>query len=555
MTNNVFIEALKNFLDEDQLGYIQKGIAEGFTSEQIGIYAKPQFIGEEMEVIFYAIKDGLTKEQINLAIEKADDFWQMDDICNGFKVGISLEEMKDITSATDWPDLLSEKIRPLLEAESKKNMEIGEYFAAEYKKENKQKMFTGAAEAINLFKEKYIESGWQYNGCFKHSELLEKGVKKSVINKLVDKGFICERNSTALTYELPLIERFSLIKEYNLNEQWAKTGGDSFRLNNGYNGEYHVVLRNVVKMEKDFRRNKEINNIINYETDVNGYVDIINEAWVGNIKAKNIDQLMYAMDFVNAWDEGPYWSYPVNEKDYCIEEGIVAILVRDDRESRFFELPPETYDIVRRKITDGEIKETTDILVPLIEFKNEEEFIHRFFSYLHSKGIVRNDSYGKNMIACDVYNLRGKEWLEDLKIEEDNKCYFKYLCKQYGEFEDENFWVTVYKDTLGYQDDHDNLTEICVPTDWLLDYLLNENINPDEWVEEYIADNSIEIAEKAISEGVIKECADENIDISKFWKNTTKQSSLEDKIQNAEVVKSKQHRQEEAVLTSEDIHR
>lgn len=78
---------------------------------------------------------------------------------------------------------------------------------------------------------------------------------------------------------------------------------------------------------------------------------------------------------------------------------------------------------------------------------------------------------------------------------------------------DDSVWITVYKDTLGFQDDHDNLTEICVPTDWLCNILRSEGEEPDAWFLEYTADHTMNIAEKALKEGIISGCSDPRIKI------------------------------------------
>lgn len=76
--------------------------------------------------------------------------------------------------------------------------------------------------------------------------------------------------------------------------------------------------------------------------------------------------------------------------------------------------------------------------------------------------------------------------------------------------------ITVYKDVLGYQDEKDNLTEIVVPKEWLKDTL--KSFGEDDfglWRNVYTADDTISIAQKALSEGVIQACADENIRIER----------------------------------------
>ncbi len=69
-------------------------------------------------------------------------------------------------------------------------------------------------------------------------------------------------------------------------------------------------------------------------------------------------------------------------------------------------------------------------------------------------------------------------------------------------------WITVYKDVLGYPSDHDNLTELCVPTAWLLDTIKSEGRTTSEWFAEYTADDTEGIAQKALSDGIILDCSD-----------------------------------------------
>lgn len=96
---------------------------------------------------------------------------------------------------------------------------------------------------------------------------------------------------------------------------------------------------------------------------------------------------------------------------------------------------------------------------------------------------------------------------------------------------EESTWILVYKDTLGCLDDHDNLTEIRVPTKWLLDALKAEGISPDTWFNEYTADDTDDIARNAIEEGVILECSDKSIQIPQ---PSHKKLPLDCKISSAE---------------------
>lgn len=72
-------------------------------------------------------------------------------------------------------------------------------------------------------------------------------------------------------------------------------------------------------------------------------------------------------------------------------------------------------------------------------------------------------------------------------------------------------WICVYKDTLGFSDDYDNLTNILVPTEWLKNELIKEGQSLTNWFIEYTADNTDLISRKALSDGVIFDCSDEII--------------------------------------------
>lgn len=100
----------------------------------------------------------------------------------------------------------------------------------------------------------------------------------------------------------------------------------------------------------------------------------------------------------------------------------------------------------------------------------------------------------------------------------DQEAAAEYLSdfKNDSSLSDESVWITVYKDTLGFQDDHDNLTEICVPSDWLSNILRSEGEEPETWFLEYTADHTMDIAEKALREGVISGCSDPRIKITAF---------------------------------------
>lgn len=77
----------------------------------------------------------------------------------------------------------------------------------------------------------------------------------------------------------------------------------------------------------------------------------------------------------------------------------------------------------------------------------------------------------------------------------------------------DTIWISVYKDTLGYEDDYNNVTEICVPREWLTNFLNNAGIDLRTWKDEYTCDDTIDIADKAKAEGVILDCSDYNVKV------------------------------------------
>lgn len=71
----------------------------------------------------------------------------------------------------------------------------------------------------------------------------------------------------------------------------------------------------------------------------------------------------------------------------------------------------------------------------------------------------------------------------------------------------DSVWICVYRDTLGFGDDNDNLTNILVPTDWLLSQLEKEGQPIQGWFDEYTADSTDRIASAARLQGKILDCS------------------------------------------------
>ncbi len=100
----------------------------------------------------------------------------------------------------------------------------------------------------------------------------------------------------------------------------------------------------------------------------------------------------------------------------------------------------------------------------------------------------------------------------------------------------ERTWMCAYKDVLERFDERDNLTDICVPTDWLMAELKKEGIQPREWFDEYTADDTEEIARRAMEEGVILDCSDPELRgrlVANGGISQEEKQTLSDAIQNA----------------------
>jgi len=86
-----------------------------------------------------------------------------------------------------------------------------------------------------------------------------------------------------------------------------------------------------------------------------------------------------------------------------------------------------------------------------------------------------------------------------------------FILEKYAEYTQAPVWITVYKDALGIEDNHDNLTEISVPIDWLIDQIKTDDFSPEEWLNEYTADDTVHIAANALADGVILGYSDKEI--------------------------------------------
>ena len=64
-------------------------------------------------------------------------------------------------------------------------------------------------------------------------------------------------------------------------------------------------------------------------------------------------------------------------------------------------------------------------------------------------------------------------------------------------------WIAVYRDTIGNNNEDDNIAYIVVPMNWFLNYLKEKKINYKEWKSNYTADETINLYHRAKEDGVI----------------------------------------------------
>ena len=121
---------------------------------------------------------------------------------------------------------------------------------------------------------------------------------------------------------------------------------------------------------------------------------------------------------------------------------------------------------------------------------------------LKHKDMIFQQDGRKNYAYIDTTQYRGEG--KDCRVTLDE-------IKQGWEPKFDIARITVYKDAIGIRDDNDNLTEIEVPKKWLKDKLKADGIEDfEQWRNEYTADDTDDIARKALDEDVILFCSDKN---------------------------------------------
>lgn len=133
-----------------------------------------------------------------------------------------------------------------------------------------------------------------------------------------------------------------------------------------------------------------------------------------------------------------------------------------------------------------------------------------------SEFVVDMEFHGEEYNPVDIAQMGGFK-LKELSFSDGENEYMvnpevlQNFNEELQKEADKTIWITVYRDSLGFPDDWDNLTSICVPTDWLRSQVENSFQTLDEWLSEYTADETEEILWKAMSEGVIVDYGEKEI--------------------------------------------
>lgn len=111
------------------------------------------------------------------------------------------------------------------------------------------------------------------------------------------------------------------------------------------------------------------------------YVDLVNR-YGGNLKsAATLEELSDILDreqiINNSWPA--LWDYPIEEKEYCINERIPVVIVKNGDEKRYFEVPEQSFADILDKISKdrdiGRLQEKlVNTLVAIPDFYLPEDF-------------------------------------------------------------------------------------------------------------------------------------------------------------------------------------
>ena len=95
------------------------------------------------------------------------------------------------------------------------------------------------------------------------SDILAAGFHEVNLDELLKKSIIFPRDTDVESYELSVFDRLAMICNEDLETVWKTRDGNFFLLNDGYDGEIHQVLLEVLEEGRKMGLAPKISNDIN----------------------------------------------------------------------------------------------------------------------------------------------------------------------------------------------------------------------------------------------------------------------------------------------------
>ena len=244
----------KGVFGEEKLEMIDRIYKAGLEEAMVGLIIQPNFCAEQMDVLLNGAQNGLSYDQVSYVADSKGDWMEMETILIGFQLGMSVGEMEETLDSEEGYSLLDRKIEGLLDKFTEEKAPIADRILSSYMNRVQAQETSPEAERLQLvFCLKYDNEGYRYSGAISKSEIDHEGCGEDAFQELLEKGIILRRDCQKEMYELSIPERYFEIRKQNALSEWEKNGGDFFRLNNGYNGEFQRVLRGMLHMEQEFQ--------------------------------------------------------------------------------------------------------------------------------------------------------------------------------------------------------------------------------------------------------------------------------------------------------------